>query len=281
MDKNLQKVVLYYDSLGSRLGYKYFLWGSQHFGFYPNKKADITEKEAQVFYNELVAKSLDIQKGQKILDAGCGQGVVSSYLAEKYDIKIWGITIVPAEVKKAKNLASKMNIQNRVNYEVMDYSKTNFSANFFDSIYTNETLSHSPDVVKTLKEFMRILKPGGKLVLFEYTLSPDEKFDRKEKEMVNIVSEGSGMMGLKSFRHDKFTGVLKNTGFIDTNEQNITENTKPSLHRLYKFSELPYKLIEFLNLQKTFINITAGFEFYKMAEKDLIRYSIFTANKPE
>lgn len=281
MDKKQQKVVQYYDNLGSRLGYKYILWGSQHFGFYPNKKADITEKEAQVLYNELVVKTLGIESGQKILDAGCGQGVVSSYLAKNYDIKIWGITIVPAEVEKAKKLAARMDTHGRASYEVMDYSETNFPDAYFDTVYTNETLSHSSDIAKTLKEFMRILKPGGKLVLFEYTISPDEKFDKREKKMFDIVIEGSGMMGLKEFRHDQFTGVLKDKGFTDTREEDITENMKPSLYRLHKISELPYKLINFFNLQKFFVNATAGFEFYKMVGRGLIRYSIFTATKPK
>ncbi|PKL72590.1 hypothetical protein CVV26_01095 [Candidatus Kuenenbacteria bacterium HGW-Kuenenbacteria-1] len=50
------------------------------------------------------------------------------------------------------------------------------------------------------------MKPGGKIALFEYTLAPNEKFSKLEMKMLDLVIEGSAMMGLKDFRHDQFTG---------------------------------------------------------------------------
>jgi SAM-dependent methyltransferase len=161
----------------------------------------------------------------------------------------------------------------------MDYSATNFPDNYFDAIYTTETLSHSPDIRKTLKEFFRILKPDGKVAFFEYTLAPDEKFSDWERKMLDVVVEGSAMMGLKNFRHDQFTEVIKKAGFENVNEQNITENIRPSFYRLHKLSVWPYKFVKLFGLQKFFINTTAGYEYYKMANKGLFRYCVFTGNK--
>lgn len=220
-------------------------------------------------------------ENQIVLDAGCGQGVVSAYFAKKYGSKIFGITLVPFEIERAQERAKNSGIQEKTNYQVMDYSATNFLDNHFDAIYTTETLSHSPDIRKTLKEFFRILKPGGKIALFEYTLASDEKFSAWEKKMLDVVIEGSAMMGLKDFRHNQFTGVLKNAGFENVNEQNITENIRPSFYRLHKLSVWPYKIVKLFGLQKFFINTTAGYEYYKMANKGLFRYCIFTGNKPK
>jgi len=69
----------------TKLGFNYVLWGSKHFGFYPTGKADITEKEAQILYQDLVAENLQLKEEQIVLDAGCGQGIVSTYLAKKLD----------------------------------------------------------------------------------------------------------------------------------------------------------------------------------------------------
>ncbi len=281
MNTNQQKVVKYYTNPETKLGFDYVLWGSKHFGFYPTGKADITEKKAQILHQDLVAKNLDLKENQIVLDAGCGQGVVSTYLAKKYGPKIFGITLVPFEVKKAQERAKKLGILGKTKYQVLDYSATNFPDNYFDAIYTTETLSHSPDIRKTLQEFFRILKPGGKIAFFEYTLAPDEKFSEWEKKMLDVVIEGSAMMGLKDFRHDQFTGVIKNAGFYNIREQNITQNILPSFYRLHKFSLLPYKFVKLFGLQKFFINMTAGYEYYKMADKGLFRYCIFTGNKPK
>ena len=281
MNTNRQKVVKYYTNPETKLGFDYVLWGSKHFGFYPTGKADISEKEAQILHQDLVAQNLELKENQIVFDAGCGQGVVSTYLAKKYRPKIFGITLVPFEVERARERAKNLGVQNKTDYQVMDYSATNFPDNYFDAIYTTETLSHSPDIRNTLKEFLRVLKPGGKIALFEYTLAPDEKFSPWEKKMLDVVIEDSAMIGLKDFRHDQFTGVLKNAGFENVREQNITENIRPSFYRLHKLSRLPYKFINFLGLQKFFINTTAGYEYYKMANKGLFRYCIFTASKPK
>ena len=275
-----KKVVKYYTNPETKLGFDYVLWGSKHFGFYQTDKTDITEKEAQILHQDLVAKNLDLKETDIVLDAGCGQGVVSTYLSKKIGSKIFGITLVPFEVEKAQKRAKNLGVQEKTEYQVMDYSATNFTDNYFDAIYTTETLSHSPDIRKTLKEFFRILKPGGKIALFEYTLAPDEKFSPWEKKMLDIVIDGSAMMGLKDFRHNKFTDVIKSAGFEKVKEQNITENIRPSFYRLHKLSIWPYKLVKLFGLQKFFINTTAGYEYYKMADKDLFRYCIFTGNKP-
>jgi len=53
MNTNQQKVVKYFTNPETKLGFNYVLWGSKHFGFYPTGKADITEKEAQILYQDL------------------------------------------------------------------------------------------------------------------------------------------------------------------------------------------------------------------------------------
>lgn len=281
MNTNQQQVINYYTNLETKLGFDYVLRGSKHFGFYPIGKENIPEKEAQILLQDLVAENLDLKETQTVLDAGCGQGVVSTYLAKKYGSKIFGITLVPFEVKRAQERAEKLGVQNRTQYQVMDYSATDFPDNYFDAIYTTETLSHSPDIRKTLQEFIRILKPGGTIAFFEYTLAPDEKFSEWEKRMLDVVIEGSAMMGLKDFRHDTFIGVVRDATFENVKEQNITENIRPSFYRLHRLSRLPYKFIKLLGLQRFFINTTAGYEYYKMVEKGLFRYCIFTGNKPK
>jgi len=281
MNTNQQKVVKYYTNLETKLIFDCVLWGSKHFGFHPIGKADISEKEAQILLQDLVAKNLDLKENQIVLDAGCGQGVVSTYLAKKYGPKIFGITLVPFEVERAQEQAKNLDVRDKTQYQVMDYSATNFPDNYFDAIYTTETLSHSPNIRKTLHEFFRVLKPGGKVALFEYTLAPDKKFSEWEKKMLDLVIEGSAMMGLKDFRYDQFIGVVKKAGFENVKEQNITENTRPSFYRVHKLLRLPYKFIKLFSLQKFFINTTAGYEYYKMVDKGLFRYCIFTGNKPK
>lgn len=272
--KNINK---YYEK--SKIGYDIALWGSKHFGFYP-KGENISEKKAQILMQELVAEKLKLSPTDLVLDAGCGQGVVSTFLAKNYGCKVEGITVVPFEIEKANNLAKKMNVSEKVNYSLMDYSNTKFSNDSFDCIYTTETLSHSIDIKKTLKELYRILKKGGRVAFFEYTLSNDDDFSKPEMKILKKVAEGSAMIGLQDFRHNDFQDIMSESGFTNVNVDNISENTLPSLARLKKYLNIPYNLcVKPFGLQKQFPNAAAAVEFCNMAEKDLVRYNIFTATK--
>jgi len=254
------------------------LWGSKHFGYYPINKR-ISEKEAQLLMQDLLAEKLGLSGEMKVLDAGCGYGVVSVYLAKKYDCVIEGITILPYEVRKARRLATRCGVPDRANYSVMDYSNMTFQNESFDAVYTTEALSHSTDVRQTLNEFFRVLKQSGKLALFEYTLAEDSKFSGPGMDLLNKVICASAMDGLKQFRHGRFEKIIREVGFKNSSTENITDNVKPSLDRLRRIFRIPYLIVRLLHLPGIFPNLIAANEFRKMAEEDLIRYNIFTATK--
>ena len=96
------------------------LWGEHiHLGFYPsNKRIDFREAKVQ-FVHELVSWSgLDkLPKGSRILDVGCGIGGSSRILANCYGFNVTGITISPAQVKRAKELTP---YESTCNFKVMD-----------------------------------------------------------------------------------------------------------------------------------------------------------------
>ena len=79
--EHLNRLIDYYKK--SRTGYNIALWGSKHFGFYP-KGRKVAEKEAQTLMQDMVAEKLGLSSENVVLDAGCGQGVVSTFLAKKF-----------------------------------------------------------------------------------------------------------------------------------------------------------------------------------------------------
>jgi cyclopropane fatty-acyl-phospholipid synthase-like methyltransferase len=275
-----QKVRDYFQSIESRLGYDLVLWGSKHFGFYPSRTADISEKQAQELMQDLVAEKLSLREGQEVLDAGCGQGVVATYLARKYACNVAGITIVPFEVRKARALAKGFGLERQTSFHEMDYLNTSFANDTFDAVYTIEALVHSPDAESTLKEFFRVLKPDGRLALFEYTIAQDSEFTDREMETLNNIIEGSAMLGLKSFRHDELPKTIKRIGFENAEEQDITLNVGPSWERLRRIAKKCYRLVKLFHLSKVFFNATVPIELHPIIERGLVRYCIFTARKP-
>ena len=278
-DESVQKVLSYYKRLESKWGYQFITWKTKHFGYYPDGKPNISEKEAQRNIQDLVAKNLKLKGNERLLDAGCGYGTTACYLAKKYHVQVVGIDINEYEIKYARKLAQKENIDDKVKFEVQDYSRTNFENKSFDGIFTVETLSHSPDVKKTLREFYRILKPGGKIALFEYTLAPDSKFSTEDMEKLDRGIVGTAALGLKEFRHDMFPKILTDIGFKNVREENTTKQFRPSLERLKNIAVVPYFFINLFKLKKFFVNTSLAVEWYDLVNKGLIRYCIFTGGK--
>lgn len=269
----IKRIRNYY--FNSRFGYRYLLWGSQHFGFYPKNK-HVSEKEAQILMQDLIGKKLNLSKSMKVLDAGCGRGVVANYLAKKFGCSIDAVDITPMLIEEAKVWNS--NLQN-VNFSLMDYSNLEFGDDYFDAIYTIEALCHSADVSKTLKEFYRVLKKDGKIALFEYTIAEDNQFSAHEIDMLRKVIKGTATQELPKFRHDKFQNLIKEAGFKKVKVEDITEFVIPSLNRLRRYLLVPYFFIKLSNSHEKNPNPTIAVEWYKFMKKGLWRYNVFTAYK--
>jgi ubiquinone/menaquinone biosynthesis C-methylase UbiE len=100
-------------------------------------------------------------KGKKFLDCGCGSGqYVQACLNSGADA--YGIEYESEKVVKFKR--ENPDIADRVN--AGDIEAIAHNSDTFDVVLLNEVLEHVPNEAKALKEVYRVLKPGGKLVIF-------------------------------------------------------------------------------------------------------------------
>ncbi len=144
------------------------LWGEHiHLGFYPpNKNIDFREAKVQ-FVHELVSWSgLDkLPRGSRVLDVGCGIGGSSRILANYYGFNVTGITISPAQVKRAKELTP---YECKCNFKVMDALDLKFEEGSFDGVWSVEAGAHMNNKTKFADQMLRTLRPGGYLALADW-----------------------------------------------------------------------------------------------------------------
>ncbi len=262
----------------SRWGYGLVMRDSQHFGYHPEGQP-VSEWEAQQLMQDQIAIHLNLKAGDKVLDAGCGRGVVAIYLAAKTQAEIFGVDIVPFEIDKAKQLARKSGVEQFTYFDIRDYTQTQLGDASFDAVYTMETLSHAQNLDAALGEFWRVLKKQGRCVFFEYTLEPEAQFSPYEQQVLEAVIEGSSMTGLWDFRVGNFEKKLAKAGFTQITNTDISWRIEPSLRRLRNWAYLPYALVKLCSRQKAFPNLTAAVEFHKLGHKGLVHYNIFSAQK--
>lgn len=139
-----------------------------HFGFY--EKGYRTHFEAILHMNDIAWGMLDFDgtRSQHVLDAGCGVGGTSMFLAKKYPLVTFtGISIVPSEIQIAEELAIRNKVVGNTRFLVNNFCATTFSDASFDGIIALESLNYARDTNAAIKEFYRLLRPGGRLVILD------------------------------------------------------------------------------------------------------------------
>ena len=156
-----------------------YYWGEHiHLGYYSDddlakgagtllgcKVKDFIEAKLD-FCDEMLAWSECPDKPAKVLDVGCGIGGTSRHLAKTFGsgTQVTGITLSPKQVERATELAKEQNLPN-ASFRVMNALEMEFPADTFDLVWACESGEHMPDKKKYVEEMVRVLKPGGRLVI--------------------------------------------------------------------------------------------------------------------
>ncbi len=118
--------------------------------------ADVMDKEVNEFFLS------NCSKGDKVLDIGCGHGIVSIFLAQN------GMNVTSIDISEKLLNELKKNIEGKnLSVEVKKGDAYNIEtpADFFDVVVARMFLPHFPDWPKVLKEMVRVTKRGGKLLV--------------------------------------------------------------------------------------------------------------------
>lgn len=260
-----QMLLRYYNSLESRIGYKLFLGNTRHFGYYTTSTSFPFPISTSLRAMEgKLLKALQCPKGSRVLDAGCGNGQVAIYMATMGGYQVDCIEIVPRHAQAAKRNIEKAGLESQISIQVGDYHDLRaFKDNCLDGIYTMETLVHSTNPAYVLREFLRLLKPGGRIALHEYDHIDLPKAPKDLAYSMEKVNRYAAMPANASFNTNVLRTLLEETGFEDVHLIDMSENIVPMLRLFYIFAILPYYIFKFLGIEDRFVNTIAGAQAYK------------------
>ncbi|KAI3329683.1 S-adenosyl-L-methionine-dependent methyltransferase [Ustulina deusta] len=271
----------YYYSLESRIGYRLLLGGTRHFGYYEQDTCwpfPLSRGLRQM--EDKLAEALALPPGSQVLDAGCGVGHVALRMARTHNLRVEAIDVVDHHVyKSSRNFKQAGLPPGQLRVRKMDYHHLeSLGSQSFDGIYTMETFVHATDPAAVLKGFYRLLKPGGRLVQFEYDHNTRETAPRDIALSMDKVNEYAAMPTNAISHPGVFKRLLEEAGFEDVVVRDYSKNIVPMTRLFFLLALIPYLFVRLFRLERWFINTVAGVEAYR--GQSHWHYLAISANKP-
>ncbi len=146
-----------------------------------------SKEETKVFYNKIAGvydllsehaerpmrekglAMLSAQPGEKILEVGFGTGHCLVNLAKSVGVegRVYGIDISEKMAAIADDLVARENLSDRVELTCGDAEFSPYRSDSLDAVFTSFTLElfDTPKLPEVLRDWKRVLKPGGRLVV--------------------------------------------------------------------------------------------------------------------
>jgi SAM-dependent methyltransferase len=151
---------------------------------------------------------ISIEKHDTILDVGCGGGETVRKLAViALEGKVYGIDFSEASVKVSRRRNRQSIKAGKVDIQHGSVSSLPFSEGMFDLVTAIETHYFWPDLISDMQEILRVLKPGGRLVVMGEAYKGG-KFDDRNRKWAEW-----GNMTYHSV--DEFSELLSKAGYSD------------------------------------------------------------------
>lgn len=102
-----------------------------------------------------------------ILEVGCGVGGSARRLSHETGCRVTGVDLSEEYIEAARQLTALLNLQERVTFQAGSALALPYDDSTFDGAWSIQMNMNVEDKLSWLKEVYRVLKPGGRAVLYE------------------------------------------------------------------------------------------------------------------
>ncbi|MGZ8992941.1 MAG: class I SAM-dependent methyltransferase [Burkholderiaceae bacterium] len=115
---------------------------------------------------ESLAEAADVRAGERVLDVAAGNGNATLAAARRFAV-VTSTDYVPALLDKGRERARAENLS--VRFQVADAEALPFDDESFDVVLSTFGVMFAPDQKRAAREMLRVLKPGGRIGLANWT----------------------------------------------------------------------------------------------------------------
>ncbi len=150
----------------------------------------------------------DLRPGETVLDLGSGGGIDCFLAAREVGASghVIGVDMTPAMVERARSNKAKVNATN-VEFRLGEIEHLPVADASVDAIISNCVVNLSPDKPQVFRESLRVLKPGGRLVVSDLVLTRplSDELRRNVDLYVGCVAGAS--------RKEEYLQLMRDAGF--------------------------------------------------------------------
>lgn len=191
------------------------------------ERADRLEHRARAA-DEIAARDeylslLGIRAGERVLDVGCGSGAVTREIARRVGPtgSVVGLDQSPGLLAIARELARDAGLLDRLEFADGDALRLPFRDDSFDAALAVTVLAHIPHGEDAVPELVRVVRPGGRIGVFDFDgdgvvfSHPDRALTRR------IVAAASDATSMNSWLARQMPGLLVQAGAVDVRVRGV------------------------------------------------------------
>ncbi len=120
---------------------------------------------------------MNLTADQHVLDIGCGIGGATRYIAGQFACKVSGIDLTPEYITCAEELTQRVQMDDRIDYEVASALAMPFAEQTFDAAITLHVAMNIEDREALYQETARVLKSGAIFSILDVMKKDNEALD--------------------------------------------------------------------------------------------------------
>jgi tocopherol O-methyltransferase len=258
--------------------FAYWLYGrNMHYGYWTDKT--VTLRQATQKFNDILIEKARISRNDVVLDAGCGVGGASIYLAKTLGCRAIGITLCRHQVDLAYKNAEKAGVSHLVDFYEMDYLHTAFRDRTFSVVWGFESICYAQSKLMFAQEAFRLLKEGGRMIVAD-GFSSRQHYEGRDKRLMQRWLDGWIVNSLDTPADWK--GHAEKAGFVRSDYTDVTPQVMPTARLLYMVS-MPFIFLHWID---KFIPLKpyptdACYNQYHALKRGLWEYGVFYAEKAQ